>query len=105
MGETPLHYAAQGGHLKVCKLIIENVQDRHPKDNRGLTPTMWSLTGLRSDLSSMSTYNQLLDLLGDATGLDSTLKKKLSFCEICEDQFAFIEELTNHYSSVHDFSF
>ena len=27
---TPLHYAAQNGLLEVCKLILENVEDKNP---------------------------------------------------------------------------
>ena len=37
-GQTPLHSAAQNGHLEVCRLIMNNVIDRNPKDQRGVTP-------------------------------------------------------------------
>ena len=30
---TPLHYAAEYGHVEVCKLIMENVMDKNPMDS------------------------------------------------------------------------
>ena len=35
---TPLHTAARNGHFEVCKLILENVEDKNPPDNIGSTP-------------------------------------------------------------------
>ena len=35
---TPLHLTAGNGNLELCKLIIENVQEKNPKDNKGRTP-------------------------------------------------------------------
>ena len=32
-GFTPLHLAAENGHLELCQLIIENVQDKNPKNS------------------------------------------------------------------------
>ena len=37
-GWTPLHYAAESGHLDVCKLIIANVDDKNPINIFGETP-------------------------------------------------------------------
>ena len=37
-GETPLHYAAMYGHLDVCELIIQSVDEKNPKNNEGNTP-------------------------------------------------------------------
>ena len=31
LGFTPLHLAAQNGHMKICQLIIGNVADKNPK--------------------------------------------------------------------------
>ena len=35
-GTSPLHYAA--GFFEVCSLIIENVDDKNPKNKEGITP-------------------------------------------------------------------
>ena len=37
-GETPLHWATQKGHLDICDLILNNVNDKNPKDYSGITP-------------------------------------------------------------------
>ena len=31
-GTTPLHFAAQVGHKEVCRLIIDSVMDKNPKE-------------------------------------------------------------------------
>ena len=35
---SPLHIAAENGHLMICKLIIENVKEKNPACNDGETP-------------------------------------------------------------------
>ena len=35
---TALHKAARNGHLSVCQLIVENVDDKNPKNSSGRTP-------------------------------------------------------------------
>ena len=35
---TPLHVAASCGHLEVCKLILQHVQDKNPADYQEWTP-------------------------------------------------------------------
>ena len=35
---TPLHYAALHGHLKICKLIVSNIEDKSPRNICGQTP-------------------------------------------------------------------
>ena len=37
-GYTPLYIAARNGHLKICKIILEGVDDKNPVTNDGLTP-------------------------------------------------------------------
>ena len=35
---TPLHEAAENGHLEICRLITESLWDKNPADNDGTTP-------------------------------------------------------------------
>ena len=37
-GYTPLHGAAEFGHVEICKLILNKVQNKNPKDHNGETP-------------------------------------------------------------------
>ena len=37
-GSTPLHDAAQYGHLDIVRFIVEIVDDKNPRDNDGKTP-------------------------------------------------------------------
>ena len=42
-GNTSFHTATSGGHLEICKtimnsLIIRDFSEFHPKDDKGLTP-------------------------------------------------------------------
>jgi ankyrin repeat protein len=36
--DKAFHFAAEFGHLDFCKLIIESIDDKNPKDNKGKTP-------------------------------------------------------------------
>ena len=35
---TPFHLAAKEGHKKICQFLIENLEDKCPKDLMGSTP-------------------------------------------------------------------
>ena len=37
-GMTPLHMAAKNGHIEICKIILEKIVDKNPKDNSDWTP-------------------------------------------------------------------
>ena len=37
-GITPLHHAAKNGHVAICILISERVQDNNPRSDLGYTP-------------------------------------------------------------------
>ena len=41
-GYTPLHSAAQNGHLEVCKVILENIPEKNPKTKDGSTPLLFA---------------------------------------------------------------
>ena len=37
--DTPLHYAAKGGHYAICKLIIDaDIEDKNPSNKSNETP-------------------------------------------------------------------
>ena len=38
IGRSPLHSAAQNGHLEVCKLLIEKLTEKNTTENEGWTP-------------------------------------------------------------------
>ena len=38
LGNTPLHAAALWGHVEVFELILANVEEKNPSNNRGQTP-------------------------------------------------------------------
>ena len=37
-GNTPLHYAAKRGHVKICWFILITVEDKNPRCRKGETP-------------------------------------------------------------------
>ena len=37
-GMTPLHMAAFNGHIEICKIILDKIVDKNPKDNSDWTP-------------------------------------------------------------------
>ena len=41
-GWTPLHSAAEGGHLPICEMLRQNMPNKNPRDDRGFTPLHWA---------------------------------------------------------------
>ena len=37
-GWTPLHSAAQKGHMKIYNFLLERTEDKNPIDDHGITP-------------------------------------------------------------------
>ena len=35
---TPFHYEVYNGHLDLCKFLMENLEDKSPKNEHGMTP-------------------------------------------------------------------
>ena len=43
LGKTPLHLAAENGHIHVCRFLLKNIQGKMPKTLFGKTPEMLAL--------------------------------------------------------------
>ena len=37
-GWTPLHVAAKGGHVRICKMILPVIENKNPRTLFGITP-------------------------------------------------------------------
>ncbi|RLN71131.1 hypothetical protein BBJ28_00000194 [Nothophytophthora sp. Chile5] len=47
MGNTPLHYAAEGGHLSLCKLLINGGANINAQNKSGETPLHFAISSRR----------------------------------------------------------
>ena len=52
-GWTPLHLAAENGHLSICQLIIKNVDEKNPKDDFGETPLKLATSRHHLDIKNL----------------------------------------------------
>ena len=56
--DTPLHYAAKGGHYAICKLIIDaDIEDKNPSNKSAETPL---------DLAKSNNHTKVVKLLRDS---------------------------------------
>ena len=56
--DTPLHYAAKGGHYAICKLIIDaDIEDKNSSNKRAETPL---------DLAKSNNHTKVVKLLLDS---------------------------------------
>ena len=39
---TPLHLAAESGHIAICEFILNNVVYKNPHNKQGWTPLHWA---------------------------------------------------------------
>ena len=91
-GETPLHKAATGGHVKICKLILENVVDKCPIAGKGLTPLHCSARAGYSETSEMILQN-----------IDKEEASIQCFkCYVCRKEPKTKPEFLAHYASDHE---
>ena len=65
LGETPLHYAASKGHLKVCEYIVDKVEDKNPKDINGKTPLHYAAFN-----GHLQVYNLIMPKVQDKNPYD-----------------------------------
>ena len=61
-GNTPLHGAAENGHLNICQLIMDCVEIKNPKNNIGKTPLDYA-----KDYSDATTFRGLQDIIAEYT--------------------------------------
>ena len=60
---TPLHHAAHDGHLKICKLILEEVEERNPREDlEGNTPLHYA-----ASRGHLEVYKLIADSVQDKT--------------------------------------
>ena len=59
-GVTPLHQAAKGGHLQICRAIIEKLVDKNPKCNVGMTPLHYA-----AERGRVGVYQLIIKHVGD----------------------------------------
>ena len=91
-GETPLHKAAKNGHVKICKLILENVVDKCPISEKGMTPLHWSARCGHSETCQMILQN-----------IDKEEASIQCFkCYVCKEELRTKEEFSAHYASDHE---
>ena len=61
-GDTPLHLAAQHGHLNVCELMIEKVVFKNPSNIQGETPLSFATQYGHEEICKLFTKRKKLEL-------------------------------------------
>ena len=69
-GKTALHYAAEKGHFNVCKFLLDNLEEKNPKDIYGQTPDDYAFRARHLTLTN------ICDLIPE-TSENQNLKKVL----------------------------
>ena len=83
-GITPLHWAAERGSLKLCQLIMANIDEQNPMDNFGRTP---------EDLARGSGHTAVAKWFAE--------NAKKHKCFICDTIFSQRVNLRHHMRYVH----
>ena len=58
---TPFHIAAEHGHLSICKLIIDKVEDKNPRNVDRETPLLYAVQGGFYEICKLIIDNDLID--------------------------------------------
>ena len=70
-GSTPLHLAAKKGHLSICELILENVEEKDPKsydDGYAKTPF---------DFAKSNGHSKICRLIKNFKGTSKSKRRKI----------------------------
>ncbi|TYZ64880.1 hypothetical protein PybrP1_001103 [[Pythium] brassicae (nom. inval.)] len=57
-GNTPLHYAAEGGYLSLCKLLLDNGAHINAQNKSGETPLHFAISSSHQDVCSYFVRNK-----------------------------------------------
>ena len=85
IGNTPLHQAAKNGHLLLCELIIDNVDDKNPKYEGEKTPLHYA-----AKYGHLAICQLIIDNVDDKNPKDNVLSTPLHYAavyghfEICQ---------------------
>ena len=82
-GWTPLHEAALGGHLLICSLIMDEIQDKNPGDDTGYTPLHAAAAGGKLETFKMIMNKADTDINPSENGGWTPLHARLLSKAIC----------------------
>ena len=72
--DTPLHFAAENGFLEICEMLMENMNEKNPKNNASRTPL---------HLAAEKGHFEVCRLIVENVQCDHDLKKNNGYpCEI-----------------------
>ena len=86
---TPFHQAARNGHLLLCQLIIDNVNDKNPKDFSRITPLHHAATNGHLEICQLIIDNvgnkNPKDHLGNTPLHNAAKKGHFEICQLIID--------------------
>jgi len=80
IGRTPLHYAAESGHIKIVRALTSTGTDPNIEDNRDSTPLMLAIANAHTEIALHLISLKNIEIDGPYDGhnpLDSAIKKNL----------------------------
>jgi ankyrin repeat protein len=93
-GSTPLHDAAFKGHLKVCQLLLENIEEKNPVDKKGWTPLY---------LAAQNGHKHICQLIMEYIDMENHEKSHTQMAKrngLLEFVRLFIDQLTNVFMAI-----
>ena len=93
IGWTPLHEAARRGHTDICRLIMEEVENKNPESGNGVTPIHLACKG-----GHLETCRLIMDSVPNKNPVDDFRRTPLHYaaCDISRDyvrcELSFVTE-------------